>query len=126
VIVAVIDTGIDVFHESFVNPDGTSRILELWDPDRRAGRRLEPPAGFIQIGKVYSKQQLTAAIAVARRSRARTPTGTAPTWPARRQAAGGRQDDRCSFPGHYIGVAPEADLVIRQAIGVTTATSSRP
>ena len=31
VIVAVIDSGIDFFHEDFRNPDGTTRLLELWD-----------------------------------------------------------------------------------------------
>ena len=34
-------------------------------------------------------------------------------------AGNGRQDDRCSFPGRYVGVAPEADLVIVKAIGVS-------
>jgi subtilisin family serine protease len=31
VIVGVVDSGIDVFHGAFRNPDGTSRILRLWD-----------------------------------------------------------------------------------------------
>ena len=34
VIVAVIDSGIDYFHRDFRNPDGTTRILKLWDQDR--------------------------------------------------------------------------------------------
>lgn len=34
VILAVIDSGIDYFHDDFRNEDGTTRILELWDQDR--------------------------------------------------------------------------------------------
>ena len=45
VIVAVIDTGIDIFHNSFRKADGTTRILELWDQSATAGGVL-PPAGF--------------------------------------------------------------------------------
>ena len=31
VLVAVLDSGIDYFHEDFRNGDGTTRIVELWD-----------------------------------------------------------------------------------------------
>ena len=33
-------------------------------------------------------------------------------------AGNGRQDDRCSFPGRYVGVAPEADLLVVKAIAL--------
>lgn len=33
VLIAVIDSGIDYFHRDFCNPDGTTRIIELWDQD---------------------------------------------------------------------------------------------
>ncbi|MCI9163342.1 MAG: S8 family peptidase [Lachnospiraceae bacterium] len=60
VLVAVLDSGIDYFHEDFRNGDGTTRIVELWDQtlnrvftreeinealeagDREAGRGLVP------------------------------------------------------------------------------------
>ena len=47
-IVAVIDTGIDIFHDSFRKSDGTTRILELWDQaaiDRRQQSACRLPAG---------------------------------------------------------------------------------
>ena len=62
VLVAVLDSGIDYFHEDFRNGDGTTRIVELWDQtlnrvftreeinealeagDREAGRGLVPSA----------------------------------------------------------------------------------
>src|SRR4029079_5483763 len=31
VVVGIIDSGIDIFHGAFRNPDGTTRILALWD-----------------------------------------------------------------------------------------------
>ena len=34
VLIAIIDSGIDYLHPDFQNPDGTSRILYLWDQDR--------------------------------------------------------------------------------------------
>ena len=118
VIVAVIDTGIDIFHESFINADGTSRILELWDHTAGLAGGSNPPAGFTQIGKVYSQQQITAAIAAGPPFASRDTNGHG-THVAGTSAGSGRQDDRCSFPGHYVGVAPEADLVIAKVIGVT-------
>ena len=37
VLVAVVDSGIDYFHEAFRKEDGTTRILELWDQPRTGG-----------------------------------------------------------------------------------------
>lgn len=48
VLIAVIDSGIDLFREEFRNPDGGTRILRLWDqsmsPDPARG--FFPPEGF--------------------------------------------------------------------------------
>ena len=45
VIVAVIDTGIDIFHDSFRNADRSTRILELWDQAATTGA-VCPRRGF--------------------------------------------------------------------------------
>ncbi len=42
VIVAVIDSGIDYTHPDFRNPDGTTRILDLWDQTIPGGTVLDP------------------------------------------------------------------------------------
>lgn len=47
VIVAVIDSGIDFFHEDFRNPDGTTRLLELWDQ---------------QLERVFTRQEINEAL----------------------------------------------------------------
>lgn len=126
VIVAVIDTGIDVFHESFRKPGNKTRILELWDQSASVGGST-PPAGFAQIGRIYNSVQIEAALAAGEDA---TPafgsvdTNGHGTHVAGIAAGNGSQDDRCSFPGRYVGVAPEADLVIVKAIALPTGSSS--
>ena len=117
VIVAVIDTGIDIFHESFRTAGGTSRILELWDQSATTGGSL-PPAGFDQqAGRVFSQAQINAGITAGAPFASIDKNGHG-THVAGIAAGNGRQDDRCSNPGTYVGVAPEADLVIVKAISL--------
>lgn len=56
-IVAVIDTGIDYAHPDFRNPDGTSRILYLWDQSIQGN----PPEGY-SLGTLYTKEQIDEAL----------------------------------------------------------------
>lgn len=57
VLVGIIDSGIDIAHPDFRNPDGTSRVLSLWD---QAGLGT-PPAGFAS-GAEYDNEQINAMI----------------------------------------------------------------
>ena len=120
VIVAVVDTGIDIFHESFRNNDATksTRILELWDQTPGLSGGTQPPAGFQQIGTVYSAADINAALSAASPVFPSVDSNGHGTHVAGIAAGNGQQDDRCSFPGHYVGVAPGADLVIVKAVGV--------
>lgn len=56
-LVAVIDSGIDISHREFRNPDGTTRIAVLWD-QTIAGN---PPEGY-QMGTVYTREQINEAL----------------------------------------------------------------
>ena len=57
VLVGIIDTGLDYLHENFIAPDGSSRIVAIWD------QALEPegaelsPEGF-GYGVEYSKAEI--------------------------------------------------------------------
>ena len=55
VIVGMVDTGLDWSHDDFKNPDGTSRILALWDQNST----VTPPAGY-GYGTEWSNAQITA------------------------------------------------------------------
>ncbi len=53
VLVAVIDSGIDYKHQEFLNPDGSSRILYLWD-QMAIGT---PPTGYT-MGREFTQEDL--------------------------------------------------------------------
>ncbi len=63
VLISVIDSGIDYPHPDFRNPDGSTRLLALWDqtipPDPSRG--FFPPEGY-SIGTLFSGEQINAAL----------------------------------------------------------------
>ncbi len=104
VLVAIIDSGIDYLHPDFQNPDGTSRILYLWDQDRDI---------------VYTKEELNRALTAYRegsggRDRAAAlrmvpsvDTSGHGTAVAAIAAGNGRESG-----GLYRGVAYESELIV--------------
>lgn len=58
VIIGIIDSGIDYTHPDFINEDGSSRILSIWD-QTISGR---PPEGF-RSGTEYTNDQINEALA---------------------------------------------------------------
>lgn len=59
VIVAIIDSGIDYSHPDFRNPDGTTRIIALWDQTIKG----TPPEGF-DIGTLYTRETINEALKI--------------------------------------------------------------
>ncbi|MFA9378936.1 MAG: S8 family peptidase [Lachnotalea sp.] len=60
VLVGMIDTGIEYQHEAFLNRDGTSRIVSIWDQTINEGG--PHPEGFT-FGTEYTKEQINTALA---------------------------------------------------------------
>lgn len=102
VLVAAIDSGIDIYHEDFRNNDGTTRLIGLWDQTLMTG---EPPEGY-HLGTYFSQTQINEILS----SGERAPTvdisghGTHVTGIA---AGNGRASN-----GQQRGVAYEADILV--------------
>lgn len=58
ILVGFLDSGIDYTHPAFRNPDGTTRILGIWD---QTDQRGEPPEDFV-YGTEYTQQMLNEAL----------------------------------------------------------------
>lgn len=104
VIVGIIDSGIDYAHPDFRNPDGTTRILYLWD-QTAAGL---PPAGF-RNGTEYTKAQIDEALA------SPNPLAIVPSVDNAGHGtavAGVAAGNGASSGGAERGVAPEASLIV--------------
>lgn len=114
VIVAIIDSGIDYMHECFRRPDGTSRILRIWDQSLAPQAGEANPAGF-NYGVEYDRTAINSAI-----------TAPNPQTVVRHQdgpsghgthvagiAAGDGSPAGNGQPAFtYVGVAPEADIIV--------------
>lgn len=57
VLVGIVDSGIDFFHPTFRNPDGTTRILYLWDQTANPDSGLGMPPGY-STGAEFSESEL--------------------------------------------------------------------
>ncbi len=58
VLVGIIDTGIDYTHEAFLQADGSSRIVSIWDQTIQEG---DPPEGF-NYGTEYLQSDINTAL----------------------------------------------------------------
>lgn len=105
ILVACIDSGIDYTHPDFCNPDGSSRILALWDQSIPG----TPPSGY-QIGTLYTKAQLDEALRSPGQERTLVPSmdfsghGTA--------VLGIAAGNGAASGGQNRGVAPESTLLV--------------
>lgn len=57
-LVAIIDSGVDYLHPDFINKDGTSKIVAIWNQE---SNKSQPPEGMI-FGSEYSKEDINQAI----------------------------------------------------------------
>jgi subtilisin family serine protease len=104
VIVAIIDSGIDFTHKDFINEDGTSRILYIWDQSVEG----IPPAGFTS-GAEFNNAEINLALENA------FPNQVIPTVDTNGHGtavAGIAAGNGRSSSGENLGVAPEADIIV--------------
>ncbi len=106
VLVGIVDSGIDYRHPDFINEDGTTRIVRLWDQSVSGN----PPQGYA-LGAEFGPQEINQALEAPTRqegyqivpSRDASGHGTAVAGIA---AGNGRDSD-----GVYQGVAPDSPIL---------------
>jgi subtilisin family serine protease len=136
VIVGIIDSGIDFRHRNFIKGD-TSRILAIWDqtiiaPIKPPAAGENPPAAITAPAPVslhatlgYGVEYLTASITNTINDSSFSPpcrhedVDGHGTHVAGIAAGSGRQSGGCKTAYTYIGVAPDADLVIVRLWGLS-------
>lgn len=105
VIVGIIDYGCDFLHQNFRNPDGTTRILALWDQTVNFGT-----SSHLGYGRVYSQTEINAAL------RSVDPYISLGHNPGRASHGTHVMDIACGSGGgsRVPGVAPQADIIFVQ------------
>ena len=104
-VIAIIDTGVQYDNPMFLNEDGTSRILAIWDQTIQTGT---PPAGF-QYGSEYTREEINLALA------SEDPYSVVPSRDENGHGtamAGVAAGSRVRGGLTYYGAAPEADIVV--------------
>ncbi|MCR8746957.1 bifunctional germination protease/germinant receptor pseudoprotease CspBA [Romboutsia lituseburensis] len=100
VAIAIIDSGIDYLHDAFIYPDGTSKILYLWDQTKEGN----PPKGYY-IGTEYTRDQINEAI-----------KNKDATLSTDEEGSGTMLSGICSglktVNGDYEGIAEESELIV--------------
>ncbi len=104
-VIAVIDTGVDYTNPIFLNEDGSSRILAIWDQTIQTGT---PPAGFY-YGTEYTREDIDMAL------NSDDPYSIVPSIDENGHGtavAGVAAGSRIRNGLGYLGAAPQADIVI--------------
>lgn len=118
VLIAVLDSGIDYFHEAFRREDGTTRILELWDQTQN---RIYTEAEINRALESGSKEAARQVVSSADVSGHGTAVAGIAAGDSRGGAAernfesGGRSNGVAggsTVPGMYRGTAYESDLLV--------------
>ena len=100
VLIGFVDSGIDLTHPDFQDPDGNSRVLFLWD---QTGESVAPE-GYL-FGTEYSREQINEALQDGRTlSGDESGHGTG--------VAGIACGNGAASNGRYRGVAPDAKLIV--------------
>lgn len=108
VVIGIIDWGGDFAHADFLNPDGTTRFLALWDQTMPINPKSPAPFGY---GSAYRRPELNAALKTA------LPYQTLGYHPGKSEPKGGSHGTHVmgiaagNGKSGVRGIAPEADIV---------------
>jgi subtilisin family serine protease len=106
VLVGIVDTGIDVSHPDFLMPSGATRVLRLWD---QATRGTASPPGWFSYGSEWDSTDIDSHVSTS----PGTPFPSGDHDGHGTAVAGIAAGNGSARPsGRYVGVAPEADLVV--------------
>ena len=104
-VIAFIDTGIDYTNPVFRKPDGSSRILAIWDQTIQDGI---PPAGF-EYGTEYGREEINRAL------QNENPYSIVPSRDENGHGttiAGIAAGSRIAGGTTFLGAAPQADILV--------------
>ena len=121
VVIGILDTGIDVFHKNFRKSNGDSRVISIWDQTILPTGTQQPPAGYTR-GVEFKPGVIAAALANPNQPFAHQDVIGHGTHVAGIAAGNGTQSGNCHTAGRYLGVAPDADLVIVKVLTDKTST----
>ena len=107
VIIGIIDSGIDYAHPDFINEDGTSRILYIWDQTIEG----TPPSG-LNIGSEYTNEEINAALKIQDIGHRMNFLPHEDIHRHGTHVAGISAGNGRASNGQYKGVAPEASLIV--------------
>lgn len=107
VLLGIIDSGINYAHPDFRNPDGTTRIVSIWDQTIMGN----PPVGYLE-GTEYSREQINEALRAPNQFERLRIVPSQDTLGHGTHVAGIAGGNGRSSAGRIVGVAPEAEFVI--------------
>ena len=100
-VIAIIDSGIDYLNQDFINEDGSSKILYLWDQE---SNYKSPPEGML-FGSEFTRDEINEAIANNNGDLSKDEIGTG-TMAAGIAVSEGKNNI------NYRGIAPKAELIV--------------
>lgn len=100
-VIAIIDSGIDYLNQDFINEDGSSKILYLWDQE---SNYKSPPEGML-FGSEFTRDEINEAIANNNGDLSKDEIGTG-TMAAGIVVSEGKNNI------NYKGIAPKAELIV--------------
>lgn len=119
VLVAILDRGINYTNNDFRNADGTTRIARIFDLSDDRG--ASDPANAYDVGTIYTREQIDAALASG------TPLPTRDAIGHGDATAGiATGNGANSANALYRGIAPEATLIVVKIVGGAPAHGDQP